>query len=337
MKPFTKPRVFFSRCLGFEACRYDGAVIHDEFADALASRCVAQSACPECLMGLGVPREPLRALRGGEGLGLFQPATGRDCTEGLRAVAAREVALLAAKGGIDGALLKARSPSCGPRDVRIYATREAKTAPDRGAGLFATTLAATFPDLPIEDEERTRNFALRESFLIALYCRAEFRSAIEGTRDFDPLDPRALLALHTRYKLLFMAYSPTKTRVLGGILAKNGQLSAEEIFATYGHELALLFARPFKSGSMINALQHAFGGLSAGLAPEGRRFFLGLLEEYRDERIPLSAVLRVLTGWAIMQENEYLLEQRLLSPYPLELIAMGDSGKGRDYEPGVQE
>jgi len=118
-------------------------------------------------------------------------------------------------------------------------------------------------------------------------------------------------------------------RTLGGILAANRQRPEEDIFADYGRELGLLFARPFRYTAMINALQHALGGLSAGLPPEARRFLLDLLEEYRGERIPLSVLFKVLEGWAISQGNGDLLGQRLLSPYPLDLMLIADSGRGR--------
>ena len=32
-----RPRVLFSRCLGFEACRYDGGIIRSDLAQALAA------------------------------------------------------------------------------------------------------------------------------------------------------------------------------------------------------------------------------------------------------------------------------------------------------------
>jgi uncharacterized protein YbgA (DUF1722 family) len=65
------------------------------------------------------------------------------------------------------------------------------------------------------------------------------------------------------------------------------------------------------------------------LTPEERKYFLNLLEEYRDERVPLSVPLRVIEAWAVGRDNTYLLEQSLLHPYPRELTEITDSGKGR--------
>ena len=80
---------------------------------------------------------------------------------------------------------------------------------------------------------------------------------------------------------------------------------------------------------MINAFQHAFGGLSANLTSKERQFFLNSLEEYRDERIPASTLIHLLKSWAIRFENHYLLDQYLMEPYPHELVEITDSGKGR--------
>ncbi|MEN6623642.1 MAG: DUF1722 domain-containing protein, partial [Smithella sp.] len=65
-------------------------------------------------------------------------------------------------------------------------------------------------------------------------------------------------------------------------------------------------------------------------AKEEKAFFLESIEEYRDERIPLSALLRVLRAWSIRYGNSYLMGQTLLHPYPGQLVEITDSGKGRN-------
>lgn len=325
MDNFPRPRVLFSRCLGFEACRYDGSMIRDDFSQALIPRVDCLASCPECGAGLGLPRDPVRLVRDGDRLLLLQPASGKDWSGAMETWCEGEIARLRAGPAFDGILLKSRSPSCGPGEVKVYVGRDAKAATEKAPGFFASSLAQAFPELPMEDEGRTRNFTVRDHFLISLYCRAEYRAARESH------DVRSLLDVHTRWKLLFMAYSPTVTRVLGAILAANKRRPPEALFEDYGRELARLLSKPFRYTSMINALQHAFGGLSEALSPAERAFFLATLEEYRDERIPLSVLLRLLKGWALAQGNAYLLSQRLLSPYPLDLVTITDSGKGRDY------
>jgi len=62
---------------------------------------------------------------------------------------------------------------------------------------------------------------------------------------------------------------------------------------------------------------------------EKKKFFLDSIEEYMDERIPLSTILNILKAWAIRHDNRYLLNQSFMEPYPKNLIEITDSGKGR--------
>jgi uncharacterized protein YbgA (DUF1722 family) len=80
---------------------------------------------------------------------------------------------------------------------------------------------------------------------------------------------------------------------------------------------------------MINVLLHAFGGFSKQLSSSEKKFFLNSIEEYRDERVPLSALIQVLEAWSIGKSNDYLMQQTFISPYPRELVEITDSGKGR--------
>ena len=64
---FARPRVVISRCLGFAACRWDGSMITDRFAQALARHVEMIPVCPEDEVGMGTPRRPLAELRGQPG------------------------------------------------------------------------------------------------------------------------------------------------------------------------------------------------------------------------------------------------------------------------------
>ena len=225
---------------------------------------------------------------------------------------------------VDGFLLKSRSPSCGLKDVKIYHGTHPDSGSGRGAGLFGSAVQERFAGYPAEDEGRLKNFTLREHFLIRLFLLAELRTILRAPAI------SALIDYHTRHKLLLMAYNQTRTRALGRILAGYGKDGLERVSGEYARELRRALDKPLPYTSLINALQHAFGGLSQSLSAQERRFFLNTLEEYRDERVPLSVPLRLLEAWALRQDNRYLLGQSLLNPYPRELADISDSGKGRD-------
>jgi uncharacterized protein YbbK (DUF523 family)/uncharacterized protein YbgA (DUF1722 family) len=321
---FPKPRVVVSKCLGFEACRYNGQKIHDQTVELMQPFVEFVPVCPEVEIGLGVPRDPIRVVEpeGSEPL-LYQPATGRDVTRDMEEFNER---FFSGLGPVDGFVLKSRSPSCGPWNVKSYAAKENPGAAGKGRGLFGGAVLDRLPGIPVEDEGRLRNFTLREHFFTTLFTLARFRALRRETQEI-----RALVEFHTISKLLFMAYNQSAMRRLGKITANHENLPAEEVWQRYEDELANLFDTIPKFTNMINAFQHAFGGMSKQLQPQERRFFLNSIEEYRDERIPASTIIHILKGWALRFDNQYLLSQLLLEPYPQGLISITDSGKGRSF------
>lgn len=314
------PVVFFSRCLGFERCRWNGEVIRDDFAAALAARVEVVHECPEMAVGLGCPRDPVRVVRDGDSMELLQPATGRRVGAAMREFSA---AYLASMPPLDGYLLKSRSPSCGWKDVKVYDTPLPGSAAKPGRGFFGEAVLARGDGLPVEDEGRLRNFALREHFLGAVWTFARFRRVeAEGTM-------AALVRFHTIHKLFLLMHNQKEMRSLGKIVANNQGMEISRVLAEYREGLGRALASPPKYGSLINAIQHAFGGFSESLSAGERAFFVEMVEQYRDERIPASVLLRLVKSWALRFGEKYLLEQILFEPFPLELVDLADSGNSK--------
>lgn len=331
-----RPKLFVSRCLGFEACRYNGAVIQDRLVARLAALCDVVTACPEKDIGLGVPRNPVRLARMDGRIRMIQPATGNDYTTAMESFCTSKASELGAfipdagrtRAGlpaVDGAVLKSRSPSCGIKDVKIYRSQEPGAMAETGAGLFGRAIVEALGGAPVEDEGRLKNFTLREHFLACLYATARFRAVMASDK------PRDLSDYQARHKLLFLAMNQASMRRLGRITANLEKRPYPEVLAAYRAELGTLFSCPAKPGSVINTALHAFGGFSDRLSPEERKLFINSIEEYRDERIPASALLVLLKSWAVRYETTYLLDQIFLDPFPKELVEITDSGKGRDH------
>ncbi len=321
MPEFARPRVVVSRCLGFAPCRWNGEIINDDFTRRLGHWVEFVPVCPEQEIGLGAPRPPVRLVAGPEGPRLVQPATGRDVTLAMREFAA---AWLAGQTGVDGFLLKSRSPSCGPLDVKVYASAEPGAASHKGQGLFAAAASESQPGAPVEHEGRVRNFAIREHFLTKLFARAGLRQIA------DQPSLAGLTGFHARHKLLLMAYSETGLRRMGRLLANPQKLPPAQVAAEYGRLLDEALARPPRVGGVINALMHALGYFKRGLKPTEKAWFLDQLQAYRSGRTPLVAVQGVLMAWIVRFGEDYLASQVLFAPYPAELMDLGDSGKGRD-------
>jgi len=125
-----RPRVVISRCIDFDSCRYNGQVIRASLRDEFEPHVDFVPICPELEIGLGVPRDPVRLLRRDGEPHMVQPATGRDVTAPMQAFSKR---FLSGVGPADAFILKARSPSCGVRNAKVF-HRDEDGSPARSVG-----------------------------------------------------------------------------------------------------------------------------------------------------------------------------------------------------------
>lgn len=164
----SKARVLVSRCLLGERVRYNGklkaAPFPLEFLDAFE----VVPICPEVLAGMSVPRPPINLYQ--------EQRTGvraitihnQDVTQSLRA-ASQKFAMRSKP--IHGAILKARSPSCGLANALIYSQEQAPEANHpSGAvdGIAASELKLSYPHAVFCHEEYLSNPDGREDFALAV-------------------------------------------------------------------------------------------------------------------------------------------------------------------------
>lgn len=314
-----KPRVVVSRCLGFAPCRYDGGIIADPVVAAMRPHVEFIPVCPEVDIGLGVPRPPLRLIRDHKPR-LVQPETGKDWTEAMNAFSERFLQGLLSE--VDGFILKNRSPSCALRDAKLYAGLGKGQAIGHGPGLFGQAVREKLPVLPAVDEGRLTNRNLREHFFTAIFALAALREVDRSA------DMGELVRFHTQNKFLLLAQGQAKLQELGRIVANPEKSRPSDVILSYGEKFRRAFLQPPRRPAMSNALEHAFGYVSAGLKSEERRYFLGLLEEYRAGRLAASVPREILRSWIIRFDVEYLADQTFFAPFPAELLLPLDSGKG---------
>ncbi len=319
MNSFAKPVVVMSKCLGFEACRYNGAIIQDPVVKKIAMHVQVVTVCPEVEIGLDIPRTALRIVMD-QGNRLVQPSTKRDYTEEMKHFT---VNFLESLGEVDGFILKSRSPSCAIKDAKVYAGWEQSPVIEKSAGLFGDEIIKRFDNLAVEDEGRLTNRDIRERFLIKLFTLAAFRS-IKSTGLI-----RNLVEFQSKNKYLFMALHQKKQKELGYIVANHEKKQIHEVYAQYEHTLQELLAKPASRRSIINVLLHIMGYFSKQLGAKEKSYFLNMTEKYKHHQVPLSNLLVILRSWAIRFDEEYLLYQTLFEPYPEQLDEMMDSGKGR--------
>ncbi|MDQ7054991.1 MAG: DUF523 domain-containing protein [Persephonella sp.] len=167
-----KPVLVVSSCLVGEKVRYNGKDATDRFAVKL-SECVSViKVCPEVGAGLGIPRKKVFLVKK-NGYALFQEKTGRDITYKINSFSE---SFLSSLKGIDGFLLKSKSPSCGVyHGAKTYRNTDRTGYVGRKKGLFAQAVKRKFPFHPVEDEERLKDLYIRFVFLTRVYLFFYYR------------------------------------------------------------------------------------------------------------------------------------------------------------------
>jgi uncharacterized protein YbbK (DUF523 family) len=227
--------VVVSKCLGFAHCRYDGGIVTDTFVASLKSQARLLPVCPELELGLGVPREPLRVIQDGGKLSLVQTGTGIDLTAPMESFCS---SFLVSLSEPDGFILKTKSPSCGIRDVKQYASIDAPHPLGKGCGLFAREVLNRFPHLAIEDEAGLVEEAVRQHFLLKIQTLARFRQ----TKRAGTLD--ALRAFDADNSLLLQACDQNLLHRLRRLVTGDNEGNLDELFAKYQKMLFRVLSRP---------------------------------------------------------------------------------------------
>ncbi len=303
--------VGISACLLGAPVRFDGGHKRLAFAvEQLAPYFDFETVCPEMAVGLPVPRPALRLVND-ETAGLRLRASngsGMDITEAMQALSAEKVAELQ---HLCGYILCAKSPSCGMERVKVYDS-QGKNARKSGVGLFAQALKQAMPWLPLEEDGRLHDPMLRENFIQRVFALHELQQLWH-----KGLTRGALMAFHSRYKLVLLAHSQPQYRELGPFVAGMAQWSSLDAFA---HEYRLRFMRllshPASRRNHTNVLMHVQGYFRPHLTSQQRQELAGLIDRYRQGVQPLLAPMTLLRHYMAEYPDEYLAEQRYFEPYP---------------------
>ncbi|MFA9407710.1 MAG: YbgA family protein [Candidatus Dadabacteria bacterium] len=320
MKKFPKPVLVTSKCFEFDACRYNGVMIPNNFVQKLEPFVKFVPVCPEVEIGLGVPRDVIRVVEVKGKKLLVQPTTGKEVSKSMYKFAD---GFLNSLESVDGFILKSRSPSCGINNAKVFPNADNPVPIGKGPGLFAEKVLEKYPGVAIEDEGRLLNYNIREHFLTKLFTLARFREVKKKNT------AKSLIEFQSDNKYIFMSYSQREMRVLGRIASNQNQLPIEEVVSEYEKHLQIALSNHPRRSTHINTLMHGLGYFSKKLTSKEKSYFLTLLENYRNAKVPLSALLSVLESWIIKYDVEYLARQTFFAPYPGELVEITDSGKGR--------
>ena len=147
-----KIKIGISACLLGIKCRYDGcAKPCPAIYELLKDKVQFVPVCPEFNAGLGVPRPPMHLESSPRGTRVIVTATGEDKTDILNDWIQTEVKLMA-RADIAAFIFKARSPSCGLKDVELFAPGKKRSLGKCAQGLFASAMKRRFPEMLMVEE-----------------------------------------------------------------------------------------------------------------------------------------------------------------------------------------
>jgi len=297
-----RPRIGVSSCLLGEPVRFNGGHSRSRFlTDELGPHVEYVPFCPELAIGLASPRESLRLTTAGR---LINRAGTTDHTTAMDG--------LLLPGGLDGYVVKSRSPSCGLHGIPRYGGGDAvQPADHRGRGAFAGRLTAAFPQLPAEEDGRLHDAGLREAFTERVFASARLRALLSG-----PWQPRDLIDFHARHKLQLLAHDPHRSVLAGRVVAGAGRSARTQTAVDYRNLFSAAMAGKATRGRHANVLLHAFSQVGRNLGRPQRDDLLNRIESYRKGQTPLSVPVALLGHHASDGRLPWLAGQTYLRPFP---------------------
>lgn len=200
--------------------------------------------------------------------------------------------------------------------VRVY--RNGVLLHKREAGIFVGQLLRHFLHMPVEEEGRLTNPALRENFVTRVFAYHRWQSCVESS-----LNVAAILAFHSRHKFILMAHAPQGARILGASLASAARHPSLDALSTaYLSGFSRVMNRPPTRKSHTNVLQHSAGYVSNHLNAADRRELTEVIDQYRRELVPLIVPITFIRHYVRKFDIAYLKDQLYLNPHPHELMLL---------------
>lgn len=303
-------KIGISACVLGDKVRFDGGHKASAFCMQPLSAVVQYvPVCPEMAIGMPSPRPAIRLqLDEAQQVQLVQsnnPAINH--TEAMLAFTDKKLPQLA---GLSGYIVCAKSPSCGMERVRLFDAKGQQMG-KLGVGIFTHQLMQKYPWLPVEEDGRLFDPALKENFICRVFSCYDFQQSMQ-----DGFSVGKLVAFHSRYKFLVMAHSPVAYRELGRLVANAKLFAAEELQQRYLLELMQALKNIATRKQHANVLQHLQGFLKHGLSAEAKQELASLIDRYRQGFVPLLAPVTLLQHHLKQLPNSYVSAQRYFNPYP---------------------
>lgn len=308
----TSPiRLGVSSCLLGNRVRYDGDHKRDSFiTDTLGQFFEFVTVCPEMVIGMGVPRQPIRLLGDPERPRAVGVDDRLDVTVALGACARQATRELK---DISGYIFKSKSPSCGIQDVKVYNGHGRPS--NGGTGIFAGALIANQPLLPVEDETRLGKRGIRKNFIERVFFYRRWQDLIESG-----LTQRKLVEFHAIHRLTFMAHGNGHYRNLERIIRQEGSRSLKKVADSYAHGFMHALKQHATRKRHCRVLRHVTTCLRNKLDVDDRVELLDSIDRYRLKRLPLIVPVTLLNRHVRQSPYPDLVNQVYLNPNAAELV-----------------
>ncbi|MCX5898574.1 MAG: DUF523 and DUF1722 domain-containing protein [Proteobacteria bacterium] len=312
MAAHDKITLGISSCLLGNNVRYDGGHAWDRFlTDTLGQYVAYVPVCPEVECGFSIPRETLRLVGSPDAPRLVTVKSGQDHTGKMLTWARNKVEELE-KEQLCGFIFKSKSPSSGMERVKIY--DEHGVPAKKGVGLFARTFMEHFPLLPAEDEGRLHDPVLRENFIERIFTYQRWREVVQQKKSIG-----ALVAFHTRHKLLILSHSPKHYQAMGKLVAAAQKNALSSLYDQYQTILMEALRIKASASKHSNVLQHMMGYFKAELSADEKQELLETIDRYRQGLLPLIVPVTLISHYVRKYDQPYLKDQYYLNPHPIEL------------------
>jgi len=208
--------------------------------------------------------------------------------------------------------LQERLSKLGLFRVKVYNNGQARKVE---SGLFAAAMARRFVLLPMEEEGRLNDPAIRENFIERVFSYRRWKI-------FAALSPTVgrLMDFHTGNKLLMMAHSPQIYREMGALVGHASEVELGDLLPRYEELFMKGLALHATVKKNTNVLQHIMGYFKQQLSPGEKVELLEVIGQYHDHLLPLIVPLALLRHYIGKYDQQYLKRQVYLSPHPSQLM-----------------
>jgi len=308
-----KIRIGVSACLLGQNVRYDGGHQRDRYiTDTLGRWFEWVPICPEVEYGLPIPREAMRLVGDPETPRLITIRTRIDHTDGMLSWADKRLEALAAED-LCGFIFKSRSPSSGMAAVKVYP--ETGMAVKKGVGIFAGAFMRRFPLLPVEEDGRLNDPALRENFIERIFVYRRWRELERRNGGM-----KELVMFHAEHKLLILSHSPKHLTILGRLVANPDRMKLAALREEYFLNLMEGLRLTATVRKQTNVLEHMAGYFKKKLTPDEKKELGEVIGNYHRGLLPLIVPVTLIAHYVRLYGEPYLQKQIYLHPHPIELM-----------------